>query len=61
MQRWETRVVSISFKWGRTGELEDVLADMDRDGWELVAVTSADIVPPTVLAFFKRPVAVGGS
>jgi len=61
MQRWESRVVSVAVTWGRTGEVEDVLAEMDQEGWELVAVTSPKLVPPTVLLFFKRPVAVGGS
>lgn len=61
MQRWETRVISVSVAWGRTRELEEVLGEMDRDGWELVAVSSPDMVPPTVLAFFKRPVSIAGA
>jgi hypothetical protein len=56
MTKWESRVVSASFKWGRTNEIESVLAQMDADGWEVVGITSGDIVPPTVLLLFKRPV-----
>ena len=55
MRRWESTVVTASFAWGRTGDIEHVLARMDAEGWEVVGVSTADMVPPTVLLIFKRP------
>jgi len=56
MRKWESVVRTASFAWGRTNEMETVLAEMDNDGWEVVGITTADIVPPTVIMVFKRPV-----